>query len=134
MHSPTSQKEMREMGLRSNTQLLLDGYGKGVRLPSASRRVLEHKGGCAGSRDSFLGHVNRHLFLTYHAANSAQAKGRVERNHGTHQENMVDDASGNTLARMGKEETIWAAAGVLRAWIKKYGVPVALYTDWKNVS
>ena len=47
--------------------------------------------------------------------------------------NMVDDASGNTLARMGKEETIWAAAGVLRAWIKKYGVPVALYTDWKNV-
>src|SRR5580704_11294053 len=47
--------------------------------------------------------------------------------------NMVDDASGDTLARMGKEETIWAAAGVLRAWIKKYGVPVALYTDWKNV-
>jgi hypothetical protein len=34
---------------------------------------------------------------------------------------------------MGSEETIWAAAGVLRAWVKKYGVPVALYTDWKNV-
>src|ERR1700684_2595159 len=47
--------------------------------------------------------------------------------------NMVDDASGDTLARMGSEETIWAAAGVLRAWVKKYGVPVALYTDWKNV-
>ena len=47
--------------------------------------------------------------------------------------NMVDDASGDTLARMGSEETIWAAAAVLRAWIKKYGVPVALYTDWKNV-
>jgi hypothetical protein len=47
--------------------------------------------------------------------------------------NMVDDASGDTLARLGSEETIWAAAGVLRAWIKKYGVPVALYTDWKNV-
>ena len=47
--------------------------------------------------------------------------------------NMVDDASGNTLARMGKEETIWAAVAVLRAWIKKYGIPVALYTDWKNV-
>ena len=47
--------------------------------------------------------------------------------------NMVDDASGDTLARMGKEETIWEATGVLRAWIKKYGVPVALYTDWKNV-
>src|SRR5580692_1817877 len=47
--------------------------------------------------------------------------------------NMVDDASGDTLARMGSEETIWAAVGVLRAWVKKYGIPVALYTDWKNV-
>jgi transposase len=46
---------------------------------------------------------------------------------------MVDDATNHTLARMGKEETIWAAAGVLRAWIEKYGVPQALYTDWKNV-
>src|SRR6266567_8035589 len=47
--------------------------------------------------------------------------------------NMVDDATGTTEARMGKEETIWAAAGVLRIWIEKYGVPRALYTDWKNV-
>ena len=46
---------------------------------------------------------------------------------------MVDDATSTTQARMGKEETIWAAAGVLRAWIEKYGVPRALYTDWKNV-
>lgn len=47
--------------------------------------------------------------------------------------NMVDDASSTTQACMGKEETIWAAVGVLRAWIKHYGVPRALYTDWKNV-
>jgi hypothetical protein len=47
--------------------------------------------------------------------------------------NMVDDARSETQARLGKEETIWAAAGVLRAWIEKYGVPRALYTDWKNV-
>ena len=46
---------------------------------------------------------------------------------------MVDDATSETLAGMGKEETIWAAAGVLRAWIRKYGVLRALYTDWKNV-
>src|SRR6266404_1119731 len=46
---------------------------------------------------------------------------------------MVDDATGRTQARMGKEETIWAAADVLQAWIGKYGVPRALYTDWKNV-
>ena len=47
--------------------------------------------------------------------------------------NMVDDATGDTLARMGDQETIWAAAGVLQAWIRKYGVPRALYVDWKNV-
>jgi transposase len=46
---------------------------------------------------------------------------------------MVDDATSRTEARLGKEETIWAAVGVLLAWIKKYGVPRALYTDWKNV-
>jgi len=46
---------------------------------------------------------------------------------------MVDDATGRTVARLGKEETIWAAVGVLRAWIERYGVPRALYTDWKNV-
>ncbi|HXY77533.1 MAG TPA: ISNCY family transposase [Candidatus Acidoferrales bacterium] len=46
---------------------------------------------------------------------------------------MVDDATSKTEARMGKEETIWAAVGVLRAWIGNYGVPRALYTDWKNV-
>ena len=47
--------------------------------------------------------------------------------------NLVDDATGTTLARMGKEETIWTAANVLRSWIEKYGVPRALYTDWKTV-
>jgi hypothetical protein len=47
--------------------------------------------------------------------------------------NMVDDATGTTLCRLGKEETIWAAVGVLKAWIERYGAPQALYTDWKNV-
>jgi hypothetical protein len=47
--------------------------------------------------------------------------------------NMVDDATSATQARLSKEETIWAAAGVLRAWMGKYGVPGALYTDWKNL-
>jgi len=47
--------------------------------------------------------------------------------------NMVDDATGTTCSRLGEQETIWAAVGVLRSWIAKYGVPRALYTDWKNV-
>lgn len=46
---------------------------------------------------------------------------------------LVDDATGRTLGRLGDEETIWAAADVLRRWIECYGVPHALYTDWKNV-
>jgi hypothetical protein len=47
--------------------------------------------------------------------------------------NMVDDATSTVEAHLGEEETIWAAARVLRQWIEKYGVPLALYTDWKNV-
>jgi transposase len=47
--------------------------------------------------------------------------------------NMVDDATGETLLRFGEQETIWAAADVLQGWIQAYGVPRALYTDWKNV-
>lgn len=43
--------------------------------------------------------------------------------------NLVDDATGTTSHRLGEQETIWAAAGVLRRWIEKYGVPRALYTD-----
>ena len=46
---------------------------------------------------------------------------------------MVDDATSTAEGRFYPEETIWAAAGVLRRWIDKYGVPRALYTDWKNV-
>jgi transposase len=46
---------------------------------------------------------------------------------------LVDDATGKTAGRFGAQETIWAAAAVLRAWIDRYGIPQALYTDWKNV-
>ncbi|OFW39494.1 MAG: hypothetical protein A3J28_14395 [Acidobacteria bacterium RIFCSPLOWO2_12_FULL_60_22] len=47
--------------------------------------------------------------------------------------NLVDDATGTTLCRLGEQETTWAAAGVLRVWIQQQGIPQALYTDWKNV-
>jgi transposase len=46
---------------------------------------------------------------------------------------MVDDATGRSLGSFGAQETIWAAVGVLRTWIERYGIPRALYTDWKNV-
>src|SRR5208282_5238276 len=47
--------------------------------------------------------------------------------------NMVDDATGTTMAHLCKEETTWDAVAVLRLWIAQHGVPLALYTDWKNV-
>src|ERR1700688_2572063 len=47
--------------------------------------------------------------------------------------NMTDDATSEVELRLGEEETIWAAADTLRTWIEKYGVPKALYVDWKNV-
>lgn len=46
---------------------------------------------------------------------------------------LVDDATGQSVGRFGAQETIWAAVGVLRTWIETYGIPRALYTDWKNV-
>lgn len=47
--------------------------------------------------------------------------------------NMVDDATGETLSQFHEQETIWAAVDVFRKWVEKYGVPLYLYTDWKNV-
>jgi len=47
--------------------------------------------------------------------------------------NMVDDATSQTQSHLGKEETLWDAVRVLRLWIENYGVPLALYTDWKNL-
>jgi transposase len=46
---------------------------------------------------------------------------------------LVDDATGRTLGQFSAQETIWAAVAVLRAWIEQFGIPRALYTDWKNV-
>jgi transposase len=46
---------------------------------------------------------------------------------------MVDDATNTTWAQLGEQETIWAAADGLRTWIERYGVPLALYVDWKNL-
>src|SRR5271157_1340042 len=46
---------------------------------------------------------------------------------------MVDDATNQTWAQLGEQETIWAVADALRAWIERYGVPQALYVDWKNL-
>ena len=47
--------------------------------------------------------------------------------------NFVDDASGLALCRFSAQETTWAAADLLEAWVRQYGVPQALYCDWKNV-
>jgi hypothetical protein len=46
---------------------------------------------------------------------------------------MVDDSTGITLLSFEGQETTWSATRILRAWISKYGIPRALYTDWKNV-
>ena len=47
--------------------------------------------------------------------------------------NMVDDATGTTMGLLAAQETTQAAMTLLRRWIERYGVPVALYTDRRNV-
>lgn len=47
--------------------------------------------------------------------------------------NMVDDATGKSLSHLEEGET---SAGVLKAlwrWVEKYGIPMAIYVDLKNV-
>jgi transposase len=46
---------------------------------------------------------------------------------------MVDDATSTGLATFEDEETTWGVADTLRAWVMKYGIPRALYVDWKSV-
>jgi transposase len=46
---------------------------------------------------------------------------------------LVDDATSTTWAQLGEQETIWAVVDALRAWIERYGVPQAVYVDWKNL-
>ena len=46
---------------------------------------------------------------------------------------MVDDATSTSLATFTEEETTWGVADTLRAWVEKYGIPRALYVDWKTV-
>jgi len=47
--------------------------------------------------------------------------------------NMVDDATATTLSLMDAEETTEISMRVLWAWIERYGIPQALYTDKKSV-
>jgi hypothetical protein len=46
---------------------------------------------------------------------------------------MVDDATSTSLATFAAEETTWGVADTLRRWVEMYGVPRALYVDWKSV-
>jgi len=46
---------------------------------------------------------------------------------------MVDDATGETMALMGEQETTELAMRILWQWCERYGIPKALYTDKKNV-
>ena len=45
---------------------------------------------------------------------------------------MVDDATSRRKLDRGRRDDL-GGGRVLREWIGKYGVPLTLYTDWKNV-
>jgi transposase len=46
---------------------------------------------------------------------------------------MVDDATSTSLGKFANEETTWGVADTFRAWVMEYGIPQALYVDWKTV-
>ncbi len=47
--------------------------------------------------------------------------------------NMVDDATGKTLALLDTGETTHAAFALLRWWIQEAGIPMTIYVDLKSV-
>jgi transposase len=47
--------------------------------------------------------------------------------------NMVDDATGTTLALLDKGETTKVLLTTLKKWIEQYGIPKAVYVDLKSV-
>jgi len=47
--------------------------------------------------------------------------------------NMIDDAQGTVFALLDREETTAIAMRALWGWIERYGIPKALYVDFKNV-
>ncbi|MDQ2995031.1 MAG: hypothetical protein M3R00_08865 [Pseudomonadota bacterium] len=47
--------------------------------------------------------------------------------------NIVDDATVETMSQLDHGETCQVLLSTLRAWVKKYGVPKAVYVDLKNV-
>jgi hypothetical protein len=47
--------------------------------------------------------------------------------------NLVDDATGACMALLDEEETTAAAMRLLWNWVKRYGIPKALYFDRKSV-
>lgn len=47
--------------------------------------------------------------------------------------NMIDDSTNTTLSLMAKEETTEVAMLLLWSWIDKYGIPMSIYCDKKNV-
>jgi len=47
--------------------------------------------------------------------------------------NLVDDATSSAQALFSEQETTWAAMDLLEQWVRRYGIPVALYVDRKSV-
>lgn len=47
--------------------------------------------------------------------------------------NMIDDATGKTLALLDTGETTDAAFRLLKCWIKLHGIPMAIYVDLKSL-
>jgi len=45
---------------------------------------------------------------------------------------MIDDATNTRIARFFEQETVEAAMTVFSLWIRRYGIPEALYCDKKN--
>ena len=77
--------------------------------------------------------IARRILASWYSLDGSQHAWLEDRGPSACAMTLVDDATGCVLLQFAPQETTWAAADVLRAWIEQYGVPQALYTDWKTV-
>jgi transposase len=117
-----SEKLLEEDGLEVNTETLrLWLKAAGLWLP-ARKRKQHRKRRARRARFGELLQLDGSIHEWFEGSNKKQCL-----------MNMVDDATGKTLAIMDTGETTRAAFALLKWWITEAGIPMAIYVDLKSL-
>lgn len=108
-----------------------------IKISAESARRILNRANLNKKRRRHKGHRQRRQ-RREHLGELVQLDGSFHRWYGNQGEYycmmvMIDDATSITMSMMFEQETTVAALTLLKAWIEKYGVPRAIYSDRKTV-